>query len=450
MRSRRIPLFACVLAAALGAAAPAAAQQIDVQRHELPNGLRVLTHEDHAIPMIALYVFYRVGSKNERPGITGVSHLFEHMMFNGSGRFKPKEFDLLLETAGSGGNGYTNEDFTAYMETFPRAALETVLDLESDRMRSLLVTEANLTQERGIVKEERRVSTDNVPAGRMYEELMAAAYVAHPYGWPVVGWMGDLDAIRLDEAQRYFEDYYGPNNATLVIVGDFRTPELMRSVERFFGPIPARGKPQTVVDSEPEQQGERRVTLVKDAALPAVMIGYKAPAANHADAPALEVLETILGAGESSRLFRALVYGGLATEANADLLSLAHPGLFTFYAQAGEGKTAAENEEAVYTVLREVETSGVTPDELQKAKNQLRALIVRELQTIAGKADLLGTAELRMGTHTAFFDRLERWDAVTADDIRRVASTYFVPRHRTVVTLALPAADAAAPQEAAR
>lgn len=439
MSPRRTSVLACALAAALSAA-PAPAQQIEVQRHQLANGLQVLTHEDHAIPMISLYVFYRVGSKNERPGITGVSHLFEHMMFNGSGRFKPKEFDLLLETAGAGGNGYTNEDFTAYFETFPRAALETALDLESDRMRSLLVTEANLEQERGIVKEERRVSLDNSPQGRMYEELMAAAYVAHPYGWPVVGWMGDLDAIKLVEAQRYFENYYGPNNATLVLVGDFRTADLMRSVERFFGSIPARGAPEAVVNAEPEQQGERRVTLVKEAALPAVMVGYKSTAASHADAPALEVLATILAYGESSRLYRALVYGGLATNVDAQAMAMAHPSLFYLYAQAGEGKTAEENEAAIHTVLAEIAAGGVTPDELQKAKNQLRARIVRETQTLDGKANIIGTAEMRYGGPTAIHDRVRLWDAVTSDDIRRVVSTYFVPLRRTVVTLQLPAA----------
>jgi len=270
-------------------ASPPASQQPDVRTHTFANGLRVLTLEDRSIPMISLYVFYRVGSRNERPGITGVSHLFEHMMFNGSGRFKPKEFDLHLEMAGSGGNGYTNADFTAYLETFPKAAIDTVLDLESDRMKSLLITAENLEQERGIVKEERRVRTDNIPRGRMYEELMAASFAAHPYGWPVVGWMRDLDAIRLEEAQRYFNDYYGPNNATMVVVGDFVTADLLKRIDRFFGNIPARGDILPVVDNEPDQQGERRVTLEKEAALPAVMLGFKAPPVRHADAPAAAV-----------------------------------------------------------------------------------------------------------------------------------------------------------------
>jgi zinc protease len=441
MHSRPIALATAFVLAALivaGTPAPAAAQKLAVERHKLSNGMTVLTHEDHSIPMISFYVFYRVGARNERPGITGVSHLFEHMMFNGSGKFKPKEFDLLLETAGSGGNGYTNEDFTAYQETFPRDAIDTVLDLESDRMRSLSITPQNLEQERGIVKEERRVSTDNQPAGRMYEEMMAAAFVAHPYGWPVVGWMGDLDAIKLEEAQRYFDNFYGPNNATVVLTGDFKTPELMKRVEAYFGKLPARGKVDPVVNAEPPQQGERRVTLVKDAALPAVMIGFKAPEAAHADSPALEVLATILGQGESSRFYRKLVYGQLATDAQADFLELAHPSLFTLYAQAQEGKTAAACETAMYEVLRDVRANGVSADELQKAKNQLRAGRVRGLQTIDGKANLLGAYEVRYGDFNALFSALDKYDAVTSDDIKRVTDTYLLKRHRTVVTLVLP------------
>jgi predicted Zn-dependent peptidase len=422
----------------VGKPAPVAAQKLAVERHKLANGMTVLTHEDHSIPMISLYVFYRVGSRNERPGITGVSHLFEHMMFNGSAKYKPKQFDLLLETAGSGGNGYTNEDCTAYQETFPRDAIDTVLDLESDRMRSLSITPQNLEQERGIVKEERRVSTDNVPQARMYEEMMAAAFVAHPYGWPVVGWMGDLDAIKLEEAQRYFDNFYGPNNATLVLTGDFATADMLKRVDNYFGKLPARGKIDPVVDAEPEQQGERRITLVKDAALPAVMIGFKAPEAAHKDAPALDVLSSVLGQGESSRLYRKLVYGQLATDAQANFLGLAQPSLFTLYAQAQEGKTAEECEKAIYEVLRDVRANGVAADELQKAKNQLRAGRVRGLQTIDGKANLLGIYEVRYGDFNGLFTALDRYDAVTNEDIKRVAETYFTKKHRTVVTLVLP------------
>lgn len=444
MTSRPIALALCAaLTAALCVGAPraASAQQLQVGRHTLPNGMVVLTHEDHSIPMITFHVFYRVGSRNERPGITGVSHLFEHMMFNGSARFAPNEFDRLLENAGGNNNAYTTEDVTVYHETFPREALPLVLDLESDRMVSLRITPQNLEQERGIVKEERRVSVDNNPASRLYEELFAAAFVAHPYGWPVVGWMGDLDAIKLEEAKRFYDTFYGPNNATMVVAGDFSTPELLERLEAVFGKVPKRGEIEPVPNSEPEQEGERRVTLVKDAALPAVFIGFKVPAVTHADAPALKVLETILGEGDSSRLFQKLIYGRLAAEASADFEEHPDPTLFTFYAQAQEGKTADEVERAIYEVLRDIQTNGVKPEELQKAKNQLRANFVRSLLTIEDKAQTIGTHEVRYGDYKVMYSILDRYDAVTNDDVKRVASAYFRKRHRTVATLQLPKAD---------
>lgn len=369
---------ALTAALCVGAPRAASAQQLQVVRHTLPNGMVVLTHEDHSIPMITFHVFYRVGSRNERPGITGVSHLFEHMMFNGSAKFAPNEFDRLLENAGGNNNAYTTEDVTVYHETFPREALPLVLDLESDRMVSLRITPQNLEQERGIVKEERRVSVDNNPASRLYEELFAAAFVAHPYGWPVVGWMGDLDAIKLEEAKRFYDTFYGPNNATMVVAGDFSTPELLERLEAVFGKVPKRGEIEPVPNSEPEQEGERRVTLVKDAALPAVFIGFKVPAVTHADAPALKVLETILGEGDSSRLFQKLIYGRLAAEASADFEEHPDPTLFTFYAQAQEVSTQflARDVDRQLDVLSDVALRpAFAADEVDRVKQQRLAEI---------------------------------------------------------------------------
>ena len=450
MRSKSVAL-ALAVGLALGVASSRAAAQtleLAVERHTLSNGLVVLTHEDHSIPMVSLNVFYRVGSRNERPGITGVSHLFEHMMFNGSARYKPKMLDQIIESAGGAANAYTNNNVTAYNETFSRDALATVLDIEADRMASLLLTPENIEQERGIVAEERRVSIDNDPQGSMYELLYATAFVAHPYHWPVVGWMGDIQSVKLDEAKKYFETYYGPNNATLVLTGDFKTADLMKQVEATFGKVARRGSPEPVVNAEPEQAGERRVTLVKEASLPSVMIGFKVPEITHADAPALAVLENILGAGESSRIYQKLVYTQLATDASGSYQAMPGPSLFFFTIQAQEGKTAEECERALYEVLRDVQTNGVTPEELQKAKNQLRAATVRSLQTIAGKANLLGAYETGYGDFQALFTILDKYDAVTNDDVKRVAGAYFVKRHRTVVTLQIPKQGKEADNEA--
>ncbi len=424
-----------VVALTAGICAAAAGQDLTVERHVLANGLTVLTHEDHSIPMISLHVFYRVGSRNESPGITGLSHLFEHMMFNGSGKFAPKQFDLLLETAGSFADALTEEDFTAYEETFSSEALETVLELEADRMRSLRLTPENLEQERGIVKEERRQYVDDVPAEQMREELMAAAFIAHPYQWPVLGWMGDLDAIRLDQAQRHFERFYGPNNATLVLAGAFSTRQTLRRIEAHFGALPAHGDAEPVVSREPEQQAERRVRLIREAALPAVAIAFKAPAASDRDAPAMRVLAAVLGGGESAPLHRKLVYAGLATEVAVEFLDLAQPSLIVFYAQAQAGKTAAECEAAFDDVMRDVVARPVADEELRRAKNQLRAAHVRDLQTIDRKAHLVGEYEMRHGDYAALTRTLEEYDTVGSADVQRVAAAYFVEKHRTVVTL---------------
>lgn len=404
----------------------------------MPNGMVVLTREDHSIPMIHMQIVYRVGARNERPGITGISHLFEHMMFNGSSKYKPKDFDRLLESAGGYSNAYTSDDVTAYHETFPRDALPLVLDLEADRMASLAITPQNLEQERGIVKEERRLSVDNVPVSLMLEELYAAAYVAHPYQWPVIGWMGDLNAISLDEAQTYFNTYYGPNNATMVVVGDFNTADVIRQIEASFNPIPARGVIKPVVNSEPEQLGERRVVLTREAALPAVVVGFKAPEARHADAPALEVLAQILSSGESSRIFKDLIYTGLAADGGGWYEARVDPSLFTFYLQCQEGHTPAELEKALYTVLDTIVKEGITPEELQKAKNTLRADFVRGMTTLGDKADTLGWFEVKYGDYHHVLKILDLYDAVTAEDIQRMVTTYFVESHRTVVTLVLP------------
>ena len=230
-----------------------------VKKLILRNGLVVLALEDHTVPSVAFYTYYRVGSRNERPGITGLSHLFEHMMFNGSAKYKPKQFDQLIEGGGGYSNAFTNYDSTEYQEEFSTATLDIVLRLEADRMRALKLDSTNLEQERGIVKEERRMRVDNSVEGAMAEILGNNAYVAHPYRWDVVGFMKDLDAIRLEDAQAYFKTYYAPNNAVVCVVGDFDTERLVSSINRYFGDIPRQAPGRPVVNAEPAQSGEKRI-----------------------------------------------------------------------------------------------------------------------------------------------------------------------------------------------
>lgn len=413
-----------------------AAPERKVTAVTLSNGLRVLALEDHTVPTVALHLLYRAGSRNERPGITGLSHLFEHMMFNGSARFPPGAFDALIEASGGTSNAFTTPDTTEYHEEFLPAALDVVLQLEADRMRALRLDRRNLEQERAIVKEERRVNTDNSLVGSMSELLWNTAFVAHPYRWDTIGFMKDLDAIRLEDARAYYRTYYAPNNAVLVLVGAFHTTDLLQKVRRYFGSIPRQPLPPPVVNSEPPQQGERRANLHRPAELPAVMIGYRVGTYRDPDAPALELLQGILSGGESGRLYRQLVYQDqIATEVWASNEARKDPGLFTFYAQARPGRTAAQLEQAIYAVLEDLIRNGVSPRELRKAQNAVRVHFEQRRVTNSGLAALLAHYEANWGNWRQMYTFLSRCERVTPAQIRHVARRVFTERQRTVVTL---------------
>ena len=432
MRNLRIAVLLAVLAWIV----PAQAQNLDVKKSVLPNGLTVLALEDHTFPSIALQITFKVGSRNERPGITGLSHMFEHMMFNGSAKFKPKQFDVLIESGGGYSNAYTTTDITAYHEEFSSGTLDTVLRLEADRMRSLKLDIQNLEQERSIVKEERRVNTDESVEAAMYETLWNNAFVAHPYRWLTIGFMVDLNAIRLEDAKDYFRIYYAPNNAVMSVVGDFKANELFARVREYFGSIPRQPSPRPVPNAEPPQRGEKRLQLYRVAELPAVMIGYKGIAFTQADEPALNILASILSRGESSRLYRDLVYEKqIAASVSASNDSRNDPGLFTFYAQARPGKTAEECEQAIYAVIDGIKKNGVTNREVEKSKNGIRAGYLNGFKTNMGRAGMLCDYEANWGKWTELRNYVPRHDKVTAADVKRVADRYFDTRKRTVVTL---------------
>jgi len=421
---------------ALGVASRAGAVTLPVVERTLPNGLLVLIHEDHSLPVISSYVFFRSGSRNEHCGQTGIAHLFEHMMFNGGRKFGPGVFDDVIEGNGGNTNGYTTKDFTAYLNNFPTEALPVVLDLESDRMAHLAITAKNLEQERGIVAEERRMRIDNEVSGVMQEALYLAAYVRSPYRWNTVGFMADIKKITLAEARAYFETSYAPNNAVLVLAGDVQPEAAFTLVERYFGQIPRRPPPGPVDATEPEQQGERRVQVRRHAELPAVLMGYHAVDALDADRPALDVAAQLLSGGESARLFVDLVREQeIATTVDADLDWGIDPELFTVYAQARPGHTSAEIERRLDAVLSALAHGPVAPAELARARRQLRAQAIRGLKTVSGKANKLGFAQVVLGDYHRLFHLEDEWEAVTGEDVVRVAARYLVPTQRTVVVL---------------
>jgi zinc protease len=429
--------MALVVAAAvsMGAAPARAKVDVPVQKTKLRNGLTVLVHEDRDLPVVSLYLFFRTGSRNERPGITGISHLFEHMMFNG-GEHTVGKFDEIIEGNGGSTNGYTTRDFTAYLESFPPPALERVLWLEADRMRALAITPKNLEQERGIVKEERRLRTDDDPGGKVYEEIYLLAYAASTYRWGPIGFMADIEAITLADAQHYFRTYYAPNNATLVLAGALTPADGFALAERYFGDIPSQEPPPPVVNVEPPSVGPKRLELRKVAELPALAIAYHAVDAKHADRPALDVLQTILGHGQSSRLHRSVVRAReLATDVDVSFNWGIDPELFWLYAQVRPGKTVAALAQAIEAEITKLRDRAPDERELRKAKNILQADYVRSLSSLSGKANQLGFYETVFGDYREMFNEVDRVEAVTAADVQRVARTYLVDRTRATVEL---------------
>jgi len=451
MRTATLALLAltAVLGPAPGraVAAPDAAvtaEQLPVERHTLSNGLIVLTHEDHSVPTITFWQWYRVGSRNESPGITGISHFFEHMMFNGSKRVPPKEYDKILESNGGYSNAFTDRDLTAYYEDVASDRLDKVLFLDSDRMASLSLLPEQLKSEIEVVKEERRLRTDNDIAGMIDEQLYAAAFLAAPYRWPVVGWMGDLNRIQRDEMVNYFRTYYAPNNCILVLTGDFDTKTALAQIQAAFGRIPAQTPPRPPINSEPEQHGERRAQVHYPAQNVSFEYGYKAPGVKSPDVYVLDVLSSILSDGESSRLHQALVYEKqIALSANTSFQTRLDPALFEITIEMKPGTSAAEGEKAVDEVLQRIVAEGPTPRELDKAKNQLEAHFVRQLQTNNGVGQTLGYYEHVFGDYQRMFETVPTYRAVSAADCKRVAKQIFDVRHRTVVELVPEKEDAA-------
>ncbi len=428
----------CLLALGLPVAAAKGAIALDLQVHksQLENGLTVIVEEDHSQPTASCYIFYRAGSRNERPGMTGMAHLFEHMMFNGGANTAHGKFDEIIEGSGGSTNGYTTRDYTVYLESFPADALETILSLEADRMANLAITPENLEQERGIVKEERRLRVDNDTSGRLYEELYLAAFVASPYRWNPIGFMRDLDAVTLDQAREYFRTYYAPNNAVLVISGAVDVGRTMELIERYFGPVPRQPAPPAVMNAEPEQRGPKWVKVRMPAELPAIAVGFKAVAATHEDRPALDVLQTILESGRSSRLYRRMVREReLATAVSAYFNWGMEPELFWFYVKARPGKTASELAQELLAVISELQSQGPTGEELRKAKNQLQADHIRGMKRTSGKANELGTYEVVFGDYREIFKETERWEKVSASDVVRVAQRYLREDLMTTVEL---------------
>jgi zinc protease len=412
-----------------------ATPRLNVKEHKLKNGLRILMLEDHKAPVVTVQVWYQVGSKDERPGITGVSHLLEHMMFQGAKKYGTGQFDRTLTRLGGQNNAFTTEDLTAYHELLSSDHMETAFDLEADRMMGALIPPEKLKSEVNVVKEERRWRTENSPIGAVWETLGATAFMASAYHWPVVGWMSDLEQMTHQQVVDYYRAYYRPDNALLVVVGDFKAVDAVALAEKHFGGLPAAGGFVRNTTTEPPQEGERRAELVKQIETPVVMAGYHVPKAGHPDLYALDLLDTILSSGQSSRLYQELVYKGrVAQQVGSGLSENKEAGLFYLYALPMPGKTTQDLEKALYAQIDRLKSQPVTDQELQKALNVAESSFIFGQEAVESLAESIGTrASLtRVEDLNEYLPRLR---AVTKQDIMRVASTYLVQTNRTVVTM---------------
>ena len=405
----------------------AAAPKIDVKLEQwtLENGLRVIFVARHRIPAVTVQLWYHVGSKNERPGIRGVAHMFEHMMFKGTKHVAPEKHAQMLSALGGSVNAFTTEDVTAYHNTVPKQYLDFALQLEAERMQHLRLSQHTIASEREVVKEEKRLRLDNSPIGRAIEAIRSLAYKTHPYGWTPAGTLADLNRITPQTCRTFYRKYYVPNNATLIVVGDVERKALETSINRYFLNIPRGPNPPPVSTTEAAQTTARKQIGNWPSQLNVVLGAYHAPPASHPDSAPLTVLGTILSAGRSARLHRSLVRKKrVALGAGGFVQSFEHPGLFVIYAVGLPTHDLDTMRSALVSEIRRVAISGVTKAELNKAKNQLSTAFLGGLNSIQGLAQQIGMSTYLENDPAAFVDDLDELDAVTQADVQRVAKTF--------------------------
>ena len=412
----------------------------EIRSFTLDNGLKIIVWPDHDIPNVVMYNFVRAGGRNEYPGITGIAHFFEHMMFNGTDNLAPKEFDRVMEAAGGANNAYTSNDVTVYQDWFPRSALETIFELESDRLANLAIVPDVVESERGVVMSERRSRVDNDNFFKLYEQMNATAYVAHPYQFPVIGWPSDIAAWTQQDLENFYRTYYAPNNYTMVFAGDVTPDQVYTLADEYFAGIPTQKPPAAVRTVEPEQQGARRLTIETAAQTPLLHMAFHAGSATDPETLPLELLLNILVGGESSRLHRLLVEERqLAVSVNGFQSAGFDPGLAYFYLTLPPGADAAAVEAAIMAVLDDVATNGVTDAELAKARNIMLADYWREIATIDGKASELGNYEVFNGSYEKLFNLPSSLEAIDNDTIIAVAARVFRRGNATIGVLQAPA-----------
>ena len=412
---------------------PAVTDVEEIQSFTLGNGMEIIVLEDHSIPNANMYFFYKVGSRNEYPGITGISHFFEHMMFNGAKKYGPKEFDIVMEANGGSNNAYTTQNITVYTDWFPNHTMEVMFDLEADRIANLDFDSVMIESERGVILSERSTGLENDPFEELWDAVQGAAFFAHPYRWPVMGYESDIKNWTKQDLENYFRTYYAPNNCVVVIVGDVKFDWVKTLADKYFAPIPSGPKPRDIHTVEPEQKGEKRVFVKRDVPSPYLLLAYHVPQSNSEEYYAIDLLESILSSGRTSRFYKAIIdEKQLAIDIGAAYWNSFDPTVLWVYAIANQNVKADELEKAILEELDKVMKEGVTENELQKVKNQKLMNFYHTMETINGKANTIGTYELFFGDYKKLFSAPEDYNKVTREEIQQVAQKYFTQENRTV------------------
>ena len=439
LKSVRLPAVAAAVLLTVSATAVDTIPRppkFDYTMETLENGLQVVYLEDHSTPIVHLSVWYHVGSKNEKAGRTGFAHLFEHLMFKGSKNVRADQHPSWITSVGGQSNAFTDEDATVFWETVPAQYLPLVLWLEADRMATLEVDEAKFLNEREVVKEERRMRYENQPFGRLSEIIFDKAFQVHPYRHQTIGSMADLEAASINDVRAFHETYYVPNNATLTLVGDFDTAQAKQLVAQYVGRVP-RGKPvPRDIPQEPAQEREERYDVTEAWPLPAVVVSHHITYDGHPDAYPLHILAKILSDGESSRIYRSLVYEKqIALAAFGEAKLIEHPNLFYAVAIVQPGRQPAEVQKALQAELDRVKTEGVTAEELNRAKRQFARDYIFGRESVQQKALHLAHAVVIHNDITTADGEFDLFQNVTLEDVQRVARTYFTPQSRMLLTI---------------
>ena len=405
-----------------------------IEHFVMGNGLSILYVEEHAAPTVAFHTWFRVGSRNETPGKTGIAHLFEHLMFNETEGLRAGEFDRQLEELGAESNASTWLDWTHYDIAIPSSGFERVVELEAERMAHLVLRKPQVDSEKEVVMNERRYRVEDDVEGALNELLWATAFEQHPYRWPTIGWMSDIESFDVRDCQTFYQTYYAPNNATLVVVGDVAPERALRKLQDAYGSYESAPIPPPPATKEPKQAAEKRLEVAKLTPTWKLNIGYHSPALGDPDHLPLSVLSEVLFGGRSSRLVKALVRDKeLASDVRASLSPLSDPGLFEIFVSARDGVVATQLLEVVDAELARVLLEPVSPDELARAIARIELSLLQGLSTNEGKASTIGFYEVVLGNPGASFERLAALASVRAEDLLTVARRYLVPSSRTVI-----------------